>query len=1225
VGANTNTNINASLNNNYLTNGTYKDSPSISNLAKINISLQSNYNANNLNLINKSNIKAEKINNNKDIKSFNENNSRSKSPNLSNNNQTNVNGTNSGNKGNNNSSNRFNNNLNKQQNSKRFMKSDTNSLNLKSNFTEERDYKGAKNANAGVAAEEFLDTSAIINKLFANKRDSIDFSMNSFKIEKDQILGGGGVGCVGGLVGNTSNNLNYVNKPSKNSSGGKLSKTNLTSNKDKDKNANVNANTNANLNLILGKENSKKDNKDKNNSNNIDINNNKTSNNKNSNASAALKKNSSSAIIKKPNKNANAEFNFNNETEKPEKLEKQSEKEDLKSKITPYTSRFNSKLFKSSSNTVNNNFNFNNNAKRSSNNLIKKEKSKNNLNTYSNTTQLKQSGGLVNVAKNENSFSPTYKLRKEYSEINTEKIRKLVSSSQEKNNLGMQASSRTKSNSKEKNGFFDKKVNVNSKNKEKETGGAKNNKYIAAAGSKNNDNNNNNICIKNQGKEFLDLKSDINNNSSSYNNNNQKFSRNDIVNNTERFSSGQTQNSNNPFCLASNYNYNNNAEGKQIDQQQQQPIKKVLGKKTKSKVVMIDLNNGTNPINNNYNKNGKKSTEQKESEIATTETKIFDDNNRKYLCRENNQNRYIASGGNTDKYFNNNNHKISSFNLINKSNTLKEDLFFLKSESENYLNIAANANKEFPKAKSNGFTGTSALGALSAGPGPNKDYNNPNSILQQVNTQDTNTLNMDDYTINPEQNLYKSNKVKRVLKKDQRDQGELLVCASASQKSKTNVDFYKYTDSNNNNKQQQQLLRLKLKQPTNNSDGGNELEEHQIILNRSVSQEKIGNDRYAIVNNISEKIAAGPPNDVNINRNEKENKVIGAGNSLNFKINLQDLKDNKDKINYKKKNSHSNFSMVQHPNYLKIKEYSTKKVNTNLFDEINQDSNPNRFSLRQSSESISNLLQNKNIDYEFNDNNNINNNIKNGNNNGNNEIPNVNNKENKIYIKLGGSNLANNLKNSNSHNNKTYYNNFIQNSNLNSNKNNYNSVTDIISKKNTDNTNNNNTEHKGSLKLSTGRRSNRLTDAREQKFSKRFSTEKNNNTLYNANNNSSTERTSDINKLNQKLNDVCHNLALFKIKSDSLRNSSNMDNNNNNNNNKLGSDLRGGSSDFEFNNCRRNLTNINMDNTVNNENFTAGHKRKEKLNALRSSDPTNYSNNIKLDSKLMKQVILSHR
>lgn len=992
----------------------------------------------------------------------------------------------------------------KKQKSKRVLKSNSNSLNLKNNYVvDEKDFKWVKIANAGTAGEEFLDTSALINKLFANKRDSIDFSMNSFKIEKDSTAAG---------AGKTTNNLNYVNKASKVSEG--------KSSKPKDKHS-------SKTNLTSNKDNSIK--KEKNNTN-IE----KTSDKK----SYFLTKNMSSGLIKKPKI---AEFFLNSKNNN--ELEKQSEKDDLKLKITPYINGFNSKLFNSS-----NTNNFDNS--KSTNNLIKKEKYKNNLNINSNAiTQLKQTSTLV---KNENSFSPTYKLRKDYSEINTEKIRKLASNSQEKNVI-KEASSRTKSNSKEKNGFFDKKNNISSNNKEK-------NKNISNSNS-----------LKTEVKDYFDLKSE-----------NKRFSRNEELK-SEKILSDHTQNSN-PFSLPSNPK----AEGKQRGLNDKQLSKMILGK-TKSKIVMIDLNSNSD-VKDNFKKENKYAEQREKQKEIAKDVKISDDvsnsqcnsNNKYYLSPDNIQSKYVKSSISTNKFLNNNNnnnhfnHKINSFDVINKSNTLKEELNFLKSESKNSFNIA---NKEFAKAKSKLFTD------IIINENPNKELINPSSIIQ-INTLDTNTLNLDDYTVNPEQNIYKSSKVKRVLKKEQ---NEVLVCSSAANNKIQNIISSKEIDK------QRLLINY-----VNNFDGGKELEEHEIILNRSGSHEKIGNNRYEIVNNITEKIAQ--PNC----KNKKEKKNICGGNNFNFKINLKDFKDiNFQHANDSKKNeetkplSHNNFSILNHPNYLKMKEYSIKKVNTNLYEE-NFDTNPNRYGLKKSNTSSNNHIQNQNKEthkYERNQNYIENNND----NNYNNKNTNFVNKENKIFK------IVSNFTNTeNRFSNKTNHNDLIQNGIYNNNNHNNN--------KNTNNFENKHKEQKSGQNFSAGRRSNRLTDAREKRFSNRISNE-NRNTAYA--NNSSTEKNSDIKKLNEKLNDVCHNLTLFKMKSDSLRNSTNIENSNNH---PLGTHLRKESSDFEVN-YRRNMFSTGK---IDSDNFEFNN-RKENFNALRSSDPINYTKNNKLDSKFVKQVIISHR
>jgi hypothetical protein len=455
----------------------------------------------------------------------------------------------------------------------------------------------------------------------------------------------------------------------------------------------------------------------------------------------------------------------------------------------------------------------------------------------------------------------------------------------------------------------------------------------------------------------------------------------------------------------------------------------------------------------------------------------------------------------------------------------------MKSDSKNSFNTS---NREIIKAKSKLFVNSTNTN------NHNKDLNTNSNF--QLYLHQSNTVNLEDYSLNLEQQIYKSNKLKRVLNKDQNNDLN-LICCSTAEKGKSFINCEKGL------------------KPKNSSDGGKELEEHEIILNRRGSEERVNNNRYSIVNSNTEKFAELKDNIINrnnnLNKDDKKSNKNKNGTSFNFKINLKDLQDNSKNSDIKPSAKANNFSLTNHPNYLKMKEYTIKKVNSNLYED-NPDSNQHRYSLKQSIESLNNptYYQNKKKDlYNYNY---------------------INNSKNNNYI----------IQNSNKNKNNT---------NINKNSNNK-----IMDK---------NLQQMANFNFSSGRSANRLTDAREKRFSKRFSTEKNNICA----SNNSTEKNSDINKINQKLNDVCDNLALFKIKSDSLRNSTNIESN------PIASHLRKESSDFEFN-FRSNL--INTDNTFN---YNFGAKRKDEFNALRSSDPITYSKNNKLDAKFVKHVILSHR
>lgn len=138
----------------------------------------------------------------------------------------------------------------------------------------------------------------------------------------------------------------------------------------------------------------------------------------------------------------------------------------------------------------------------------------------------------------------------------------------------------------------------------------------------------------------------------------------------------------------------------------------------------------------------------------------------------------------------------------------------------------------------------------------------------------------------------------------------------------------------------------------------------------------------------------------------------------------------------------------------------------------------------------------------------------------------------------------------------------------------------------------------------------RLSNAREKKFFKKFDKQRN----------QSDQKNSDIKKISQKLDDVCNNLALFKIRSDSLRNSLNLENNNSNYH------LRKESSDQDYlysKNANLKLV-VNDYNNSNKERNPFSNKLEEKFNTLRSSDPIG-NTKLNLDSNYIKKVINIHR
>ena len=118
-----------------------------------------------------------------------------------------------------------------------------------------------------------------------------------------------------------------------------------------------------------------------------------------------------------------------------------------------------------------------------------------------------------------------------------------------------------------------------------------------------------------------------------------------------------------------------------------------------------------------------------------------------------------------------------------------------------------------------------------------------------------------------------------------------------------------------------------------------------------------------------------------------------------------------------------------------------------------------------------------------------------------------------------------------------------------------------------------------------GKKNKKLSNAREKKFI----TKLNDNRKQSDNIPNSEEKNSDIKKLNQKLDDVCQSLDLFKIKSDSVRNSLNLEN-------------------FQKLDYKKDSINERFSNNI-----------------LRSSDPTIY-NKINLENnKFVKNIISNYR
>jgi hypothetical protein len=200
-----------------------------------------------------------------------------------------------------------------------------------------------------------------------------------------------------------------------------------------------------------------------------------------------------------------------------------------------------------------------------------------------------------------------------------------------------------------------------------------------------------------------------------------------------------SQNSYNPFNLANNPD----AEGKLKSLKDKQTAKNTMGR-TKSKVVMIDLNS----FNNEDDKI--KSSNQKEKETSKESSNLVDEylfNNIKkstnYLSPDN-QNRDV-NNYNTIKNSNNDNNKINSINIKNKNNTLQKEKNLMKLDSKNSLNLA---NKDLANGKSKVLSNASST--------QNKDHNQIKNQLLHLNNQDTNTLNYEDYAVNPEQKIYKS-------------------------------------------------------------------------------------------------------------------------------------------------------------------------------------------------------------------------------------------------------------------------------------------------------------------------------------------------------------------------------------------------------------------------------------------------------------------------------------
>jgi len=911
-------------------------------------------------------------------------------------------------------------NTNRKQKSKKNSISYSNSLNLNNNIKDSLNTK--KNL------EEILDTSTIINKLFASKKDSIDFSMNSFKIEKDFVV----------TNTNSINNLNYVNK------GGKISVGNSSKQKSKEI-----TNTKSNITLT-------------NNENKVNSINPSNPSKSNFNSNNGITKNLTSGIIKKP-KTEDLLF---------DRLEKNNlinEKEDLKSKLHPYTSGFNSKIFGSS--------NYNNS--KSTNSLLKKDKHKNENNILNTQQQL----GL----KNETSFSPLNKIGKDYSENNFDELRKY---SQEKNTV-------REASSKDKNLLNDKKNNFTNKNKAKEI----------ISGNKTTTVNNN----KNQKDKLKEEEINFNN----------KLSKNmtcDVQNskNESRRASIIDEKYNDKIIIKPSrdsnlfsFAFNLNTEARPI-LKKEKSNNAILGK-TKSKCVMINLDNNKDDALI-INKQNDKKEKEKEIDLKTTELSnnfnnfpISPDRDSKKTIQSNNKSK--------DNY---NNAKITTSNLNNKLNNQNQELIFLKSETKNFTGAS---NKEITNLKSKLIANTII-----------SNTNNDPYINNYIEKNKINTIDVQDN--NPELKIYKSNKIKRVLKKEENNK------INNNVSNKNNLNFTKNKD---------------------NTYSCKELEEQEVLLDRSCTEEIKEFNQYTILNSMNEKLVKRNCND---NSNKDEFSMKNKSASFDLNNNFTFLKDINANIvgsnKFIENKPIANFSITNHPNYQKLKEYSNLKENVYLC-ENNLESKSKRYNKKKSEDSTSYLkyyeldnLQKKDL---------------------NNDINNL--ADAKTII-----DLESNFK-------------FIEKINTSTNRNIYNF-------------------ERGSSQISLEIRSKKLSDAREKKFSNRLSTE---NPISLASN-YSNEKNSDFKKLSQKLNDVCHNLALFRVKSDYLKEKDVIHKEKN-------SDIgykKKESSDYEFN-FRRNFNNTEN----NNENMNMILNKKEKLNALRSSDPINYTKKINLDTKFVKQAILSHR
>jgi len=1021
------------------------------NFGVSNLTLNNNFNSNTLNSINNTNNFNNKILTGSDSKN------QSPNKNLSNNNAIN--------------------NKYKKQKSRTLLNSNSNSLNLKNNYLKDRDSKSKYNA------EDYLNTSEIINKLFASKKDSIDFSMNSIKIERDFTSGNA----------NSINNLDYVNKGKKpaTASSTKHQKVydyqsnKVNNNSQKDSNIpQSNPISNLNLNLL-----SEITSKEKNiASANTALTNKNINNNQNS---KILNKNLSSGIIKKQK---NADFLISD-------IEKNNDKDDIKNSITPYTSVFNTKLIGSSTA---------NNIKYPKYN--KKEKSKIDTNLV-NTQQ-----PLIGL-KSENSFSPTYKLRKEFTDYPFDKQRKLNTNTQDQEFLRREPStSRNKSTSKEKKAFLNRKNLLSKQNKEKEFSNQNKNKISKESNlNQNHDNNINNN--KNLIKNFLH---DIRNSKKIEN---KRISKNEDKNN-EKHVNSQTANSN-PFTLSSNTNNNNI---KQQTSAKEKSNNKIIDK-NKNKTVMIDL------ITNNEENIISKGIANNELEPQRESTNLGQ------------MNYNITNKERISNFNNSNKAKMQNYASDSMNNQINKDQFLLKCENKNSL---SKKEKEIIKTQSKIIeNATSSL--LNINP-------NNNLLLQNSNTQNIDLTNEDNN--NPELNIYKSNKIKKVVKKVSNN----------------------FQNSSNTNKNNIDTDKIKSRNLNNNNDCRNK-EEREIINIKSSSEEK-ENSRYGFKNILSEKAMEEK---INFHSNSKKNKLLEKNYDENKKI--QDSNNKNDLFNFNEDSSRNNKSDLKlnsyinsnnNQNYQKLKENSIKNADSNLSKQ-NLDSPLSKFNLRQSGESITD---------------NFNNNY---------------NKSKKNFEQDSDRNFKKNHSKKHSLIDNNYKFNTKTILDLQSNFNKFeifeNNRCNIIE-------NNINNFEKGSSQLSIERRtSKRLSEAREKRFSHRFSNENYN--VYLENN--STEKNSDIKKLNQKLNDVCNNLALFRLKSDSLRNSGNMENN------QIKTHFRKESSDFEHN-FRINLINTENAKSENNNlinNFAFN--KAERMNVLRSSDPITYSNIINLDSKLVKQAILSHR